>query len=192
MRGDGRARVGHGDDDAPLPGHGPDLHGRPLVAVGDRVAQQVAEDARETGGVGREHERLAGIVDRAHAPLHRHARHVAVGGKRRVELVGELDEKTREVHRGKLELYVREAVARDVEELVDQALEPARLVERDAGVAGALRLGQVGHLVEQREVADHRGERSLEVVRQVGHEVAPASGLVCELALLLGRRALGI
>ena len=115
-----------------------------------------------------------------------------MGGKRRIELVGKLNEKSGEVHGRELELDVREAVARDVKELVHQTLESACLIERNLRVASTLRFRHIAHLVQEREVADNRGERRLEVVSKIGHKVSPTRGLVCELALPLCGGTLGV
>lgn len=82
-----------------------------------------------------------------------------------------------------------EVVARDVKELADEPLEATSLVEGDAHVPAALLGGHVGHLVEQREVSDDRGERRPEVMGKIGDEVVLSRRLLGEGALVVGNHA---
>ena len=70
--------------------------------------------------------------------------------------------------------------ARDVEELLDELIQAMRLLERDAGKAGALLHREIGGLLEKREIAHHARERRLEVVGEVGDEVIFAARLVAQ------------
>ena len=62
--------------------------------------------------------------------------------------------------------------AGDVEKLADKLFQPPGLVQGDAGVFGPLLRGEPRLVVEQVEVAQHRGQGRFEVVGQEGHQIA--------------------
>ena len=61
----------------------------------------------------------------------------------------------------------------DVEKFADELLQPLGLVQGDARIFGPLLRRESRLVVEQVEVAQHRGERGLEVVGQESHQVLP-------------------
>ena len=101
-------------------------------------------------------------------------------GEDGIEFVGDLREQQRQVNIAAGKHDVVEVEARDVEEFLDECIQAVRLVERDARKASALLNGQVGSLLEKREVAHHARQRRFEVVREIGDEVVFAAGLVAQ------------
>ena len=78
-----------------------------------------------------------------------------------------------------------EVEAGDLEKFIDEIFQPQGLVQCDTGVAGAGRCGQVWLLLQQGQVADDAGQRGLEVVGQVDHQIVFALlGLPCGLDVL--------
>ena len=73
-----------------------------------------------------------------------------------------------------------EIKARDVEELLDERIEPVGLVDCHARKTRALLKRQIGGLLQERKVAHHAGERRAQVVRQVRHQVIFAVGFVTQ------------
>ena len=76
-----------------------------------------------------------------------------------------------------------EVEAGDLKEFVDELLQTLRLVQGDAGVAGAQLRGELGLVTEQCQIADDAGEGGLQVVGHVGDQLYLhpfAAGLLCQ------------
>ena len=154
------------DGDLRLPAHraGVDVHPAAGGAVADGVSQYVIEDPGKFVRVSGHHQ----VVLDFHAALELLLREEGV------ELVGELLQQ-----HGQLDglALLRRAVqihAGDVEELPQQLLQPPGLVQGDAGVLGPLLRRQARVVLQQGQVAHHRGQRGLEIVGQEGHQIPPA------------------
>ena len=64
-----------------------------------------------------------------------------------------------------------EVLPGDLEELQHQILQPQRLVQGDARVLGTLLHRQVGVVLQQGQVADHRGQGRFQIVRQKDQQI---------------------
>ena len=100
-----------------------------------------------------------------------------------VELVGHLRQQQSQVDVAAGKHNIVEIEACDVEELLDERVEPVSFVERHARKARTLLNWQIGGLLQQRKIAHHAGERRAKVVRQVGDQVILAMRLVTQSLL---------
>ena len=117
-------------------------------------------------------------VEQRHEPLGDvHDGALALIGELGIELLRDLAEHEPEVDVAARQDDVMEVEARDVEELLDQAVETVRLLQGHARETHPLLLGKIGGLVQQREVAHDARERRLEVVRQIGHQIVLAGSI---------------
>ena len=73
----------------------------------------------------------------------------------------------RQVHALPLQLQAREVEAGDVEELVDEVLQPLRLLQGDAGVPGPDLRGDLRLIPQEGQVADDAGQGRFQVVGQI-------------------------
>ena len=87
------------------------------------------------------------------------------------ELADHLLEHPAQVHGLLLQLQMAEVEAGDLKEFIDELLQTLRLVQGDAGVAGAQLRGELGLVTEQCQIADDAGEGGLQVVGQIDHQV---------------------
>ena len=148
---------------------------RAIIAVVDGVAQQVVEHALELV-------RVAGDADVRRGE---HAAGKALFRQQRREFVRRLRQHTREADRLQLQREAGERKARDVEEFVDEVLQPLGLVQGDGEVMLPQLGGYVPLVAQEREVADDGGEGRFQVVREIDDKV------VLALVRLLGRQAAG-
>ena len=118
----------------------------PIVAVGDRVLHHVVEHARHLIAVDKRHEPLGDVHDGA----------LALIGELGIELLRDLAEHEPEIDVAARQDDVMEVEARDVEELLDKAVEAVRLLQGHAREAHPLLLGKIGGLVQQREGSPRR------------------------------------
>ena len=81
-----------------------------------------------------------------------------------LKLAGHLPEHQSQVHWLLLQLQVGEVEAGDVEKLVDQLLQPFRLVQGDVGVPRAQLQGDLRLVPEQGEVANDAGQGCFQIV----------------------------
>ena len=158
---DGGPGVGEGESQALLSLMGGDVDLSPGRAVVAGVAQQVVEHPGQlvrVTGVGK------ALREGQPAGEPRLLQH---GGK----LAGHLPEHERQVHRPLLQLQVGEVEACDVEKLVDELLQPLRLVQGHPGVPGPEGGGDIGLVPQEGEIADDAGQRGFQVVGQIDDQV---------------------
>ena len=88
-----------------------------------------------------------------------------LGGK----LTGHLLQHPGQVRRLLLQLQMGQAEAGDVKELIDEVLQPLRLLQGDAGIPAPQLRGELRLVPQQRKVADDAGERRLQIMGQIDH-----------------------
>ena len=90
-----------------------------------------------------------------------------LGGK----LTGHLLQHPGQVRRLLLQLQMGQAEAGDVKELIDEVLQPLRLLQGDAGIPAPQLRGELRLVPQQRKVADDAGERRLQIMGQIDHQI---------------------
>ena len=131
------------------------------LAVGDGVLHQIVEHAGQFLRVGRNGQGVG------HIQLHG----VAVRLKLRMELLDHLHHEQAHIHRADLQRHVRQIEPGDVEELVDQRVQALGLIQRDMRVPASLLLRHVPRLVQQTQIADYRGHRRADVMREIHDQI---------------------
>ena len=139
----------------------PDRDDAAALAVGDGVLHQVVEHAGQFLRVGRNGQGVG------HIQLHG----VAVRLKLRMELLDHLHHEQAHIHRADLQRHVRQIEPGDVEELVDQRVQALGLVQRGMRVSASLLLRHVPRLVQQTQIADYRGHRRADVMREIHDQI---------------------
>ena len=153
--------IAHRDRRPTLVLPGANLDGGVQIAVADRVAQQVVEHPRQ----------LVGIADQMDFIPHIDRHRQLLFFQQRIKLLHQLLQHHPQVNAVVVQLDGLQIKASDIEEFVDQLLQPVRFVQRDGGILGALLHRQVGRFLQQAQIADHRSERCFQIVRQIHHQV---------------------
>ena len=167
--------VSHGHRDRiPVCGHGHDHV--VAFAVLDRVDQQVTQDALDPAVVRISHAGLGGQpeLDPRAAPL-----------GQLLGVVGGAAGDVTDVHRVRIQRGRVGVVPADLQQVLQQRLEPVQLALEQLGRPGADRVE--GVLGFQQHIGGHldRGQRGAELVRDVGHELPLQLRQLLELAQLV-------